>query len=61
MITMLHYDALQDPTPADCLTLTQHASYLEKHPYERFADEEIENVILKFNSIVSKLILFVVI
>ncbi|XKL60760.1 hypothetical protein PGB90_007817 [Kerria lacca] len=43
MITMLHYDALQDPTPADCLTLTQHASYLEKHPYERFADEEIEN------------------
>lgn len=44
MIKMLHYDALHDPIPGDSMTPQQHSAYLEKHPYERFNDEDLENV-----------------
>lgn len=44
MITMLHYDALHDPLPNDKLTPLDHQLYLKQRPYERFTDEELENV-----------------
>uniref|UniRef100_A0A069DXG0 Putative mrna splicing protein cdc5 myb superfamily n=1 Tax=Panstrongylus megistus TaxID=65343 RepID=A0A069DXG0_9HEMI len=48
MITMLHYDALQngDPPAANRKTPTnlqaQHLAYLEQHQYETFTEEEIK-------------------
>ncbi|XP_028025888.1 cell division cycle 5-like protein [Bombyx mandarina] len=46
MVTMLHYDALRDPPEGvDKKRAIQlqasHLAYLEQHPYEEFADEEL--------------------
>ncbi|XP_065218852.1 cell division cycle 5-like protein [Planococcus citri] len=43
MIKMLHYDAIHSPLENDTMALNDHTSYLERHPYERFTDDEIEN------------------
>lgn len=58
MITMLHYDAVRNPLPPEVATLTQsgpkkqpiltetqHLAYLQTHPYQQFNEEELENVI----------------
>lgn len=50
MITMLHYDALHNPLPNDKLTPADHQLYLKHHPYERFKDEELENVRLSYSN-----------
>lgn len=55
---MLHYDAVLSPLPPEVATLTQsgpkkqpiltetqHLAYLQAHPYQKFTEEEMENVI----------------
>ncbi|CAH1799753.1 unnamed protein product [Owenia fusiformis] len=53
MVTMMHYDALLTPTPAQqgltpgakktgAVNRANHAGYLEKYPYEQVSEEEIE-------------------
>lgn len=50
MVTMLHFDALKDPiqvplAPANSKklpTAAQHASYLQEHAYQEFAEEEMK-------------------
>lgn len=58
MVTMLHYDALHSPTPAQLgvqagskkksrshnvvLNEAQHMAYLERHTYEKFVEEELD-------------------
>lgn len=57
MITMLHYDNLHNLIAVDNLQASkkpaltspiQHLEYLENHPYEEFADEQLEIVRLFF-------------
>ncbi|CAH0396111.1 unnamed protein product [Bemisia tabaci] len=47
MITMLHYDALQNPVPSEkkqsnVVSQAQHLAYLEQHPYQPVPLEDIE-------------------
>lgn len=53
MITMLHYDAVQNPLPIDSqapkkqanvLTQAQHLAYLDQRPYENFTAQDIKKV-----------------
>jgi len=48
MITMLHYDALQNPTQSSrksaATSLAQAQTYLEQHPYDIFEENELLNV-----------------
>jgi len=45
MITMLHYDALQNPVQPNrkgaAASLAQGQAYLEQHPYEIFEEHEL--------------------
>lgn len=51
MITMLHYDALQNPTQLNrksaATSLGQAQAYLEQHPYDAFEENELLEVCLK--------------
>lgn len=51
MITMLHYDALQNPIQPNrkgaATSLGQAQAYLEQHPYEAFEENELVDVCLK--------------
>lgn len=52
MITMLHYDALHDPLPNSKISPPEHQAFLREHSYERFTEEEMEQVyhrLLLFN------------
>ncbi|CAB0002399.1 unnamed protein product, partial [Nesidiocoris tenuis] len=50
MMTMLHYDALQNgdpPAPATARKSAvnlqaQHLGYLEEHPYKNYSEDELE-------------------
>lgn len=48
MITMLNYDALQNPLPSSrksaAASLAQAQGYLEQHPYDIFEESELLNV-----------------
>lgn len=45
MITMLHYDALQNPTQTNrkgaATSLAQAQTYLEQHPYDVYEESEL--------------------
>jgi len=51
MITMLHYDALQNPTQPNrkgaTTSLGQAQAYLEQHPYNAFEENDLVDVCLK--------------
>lgn len=49
MVTMLHYDALQNPVQSQNrkASLTQAQGYLHQHPYESFEEDELA-VVSKF-------------
>ena len=52
MIVMLHHDCLETPTPMQMgdgkkkdrsiVNETQHRTYLEKHNYQKFTEDEME-------------------
>lgn len=52
MITMLHYDALQNPTQSNrksaASSLAQAQTYLEQHPYDIFEEDELLDVCIKY-------------
>lgn len=51
MITMLHYDALQNPTQSNrksAASVAQAQTYLEQHPYEIFEENELLKVHIKY-------------
>lgn len=52
MITMLHYDALQNPTQSSrkstATSLAQAQTYLEQHPYDVFEENDLLNVCIKY-------------
>lgn len=45
MITMLHYDALQNPTQTNrkgvATSIAQAQTYLEQHPYDIFEENDL--------------------
>lgn len=51
MITMLHYDAVQNPTQSNrksaATSLAQAQTYLEQHPYDAFEENDLLNVCIK--------------
>lgn len=55
MITMLRYDALQNPTQLNrkgaAMSLSQAQTYLEQHPYDSFEEHELLNVSIKHSLI----------
>lgn len=57
MITMLNYDALQNPIQSNrksaAASLAQAQTYLEQHPYDIFEENELVNVRMKYKIFLS--------
>jgi hypothetical protein len=46
MLVLLHYDALNNSTPNSSINRNKDFStYLDKHPYEEFTDNDLATVI----------------
>lgn len=55
MLVMQHFDAVHTPTPGQLgmgpgkknqknVTSAQHLSYLQQHPYDKFTEDDLEQV-----------------
>ena len=46
MLVLLHYDALNNPIPNNSTGRNKdYSSYLDKHPYQEFTDDDLATVI----------------